>query len=213
MTAEELFKSMQKARELCNEDIQVTPEMRQRHAARNSSPGVGGMSAEQLDSFFCGDDVSSSRSYSEADPYSTQDIDNFSDTDIEESKLPEAIKQSFLNERIEIKDNSSIEGIANQMSKTAKPQKRQVSVINEESFPLKSSPSSQSSAGIDYSIIRAIVKDCLESYMPKGAINESATLDSIVLNKNGQISLVDTKGNVFTAKLQKTGNLNESKRK
>ena len=67
------------------------------------------------------------------------------------------------------------------------------------------------SNGVDYSIIRAIVKDCLESYMPKVNLNESASLDSIAINKNGQISFIDTKGNIFTAKLQKTGNINEGK--
>ena len=47
--------------------------------------------------------------------------------------------------------------------------------------------------------------------MPKVNLNESASLDSIAINKNGQISFIDTKGNIFTAKLQKTGNINEGK--
>lgn len=207
MTQEELFNSMQRARELCNEDVKVTPEARARYA--QSSPQVGGMSASQLDSFFCGDDIPQSQSSSAP----IKNIDNYTDSDIENSNLPDFIKESFKKEKIEIKDESSISGVLDKMQKTIKPDRKKVSVINEESSPVTAPNPALVSNGVDYSIIRAIVKDCLESYMPKVNLNESSSLDSIAINKNGQISFIDTKGNIFTAKLQKTGNINEGKRR
>lgn len=207
MTQEELFNSMQRARELCNEDVKVSPETRARYA--QSSSQVGGLSASQLDSFFCGDDIPQSQSSSE----SFSSIDNYTDSDIENSNLPDFIKESFKKEKIEIKDESSISGVLDKMQKTIKPDRKKVSVINEESSPVTAPHPALASNGVDYSIIRAIVKDCLESYMPKVNLNESASLDSIAINKNGQISFIDTKGNIFTAKLQKAGNINEGKRR
>lgn len=207
MTQEELFNSMQRARELCNEDVKVTPEARARYA--QSSPHVGGMSASQLDSFFCGDDIPQSQSSSAP----IKNIDNYTDSDIENSNLPDFIKESFKKEKIEIKDESSINSVLDKMQKTITPDRKKVSVINEESSPVTAPHPALASNGVDYSIIRAIVKDCLESYMPKVNLNESSSLDSIAINKNGQISFIDTKGNIFTAKLQKTGNINEGKRR
>ena len=183
MTQEELFNSMQRARELCNEDVKVSPETRARYA--QSSSQVGGMSASQLDSFFCGDDIPQSQSSSAP----IKNIDNYTDSE------------------------SSISGVLDKMQKTIKPDRKKVSVINEESSPVTAPHPALVSNGVDYSIIRAIVKDCLESYTPKVNLNESASLDSIAINKNGQISFIDTKGNIFTAKLQKTGNINEGKRR
>ena len=211
MTQEELFNSMQRARELCNEDVKVTPEARARYA--QSSSQVGGLSASQLDSFFCGDDIPQSQSSSESFSAPIRNIDNYTDSDIENSNLPDFIKESFKKEKIEIKDESSINSVLDKMQKTITPDRKKVSVINEESSPVTAPHPALVSNGVDYSIIRAIVKDCLESYMPKVNLNESASLDSIAINKNGQISFIDTKGNIFTAKLQKTGNINEGKRR
>ena len=47
-------------------------------------------------------------------------------------------------------------------------------------------------------------------YFKKQPLNESASLQTIGLS-NGVISLVDNKGNVFKAKLEKIGNTNEKK--
>ena len=61
---------------------------------------------------------------------------------------------------------------------------------------------------IDYNIIKAIVNECLNEYFSKQPLNESATLKTIGLS-NGNISIVDNKGNVYKAKLEKIGNKNE----
>jgi hypothetical protein len=67
----------------------------------------------------------------------------------------------------------------------------------------------QVNSNVDYSIIKAIVNECLREYFNnKQSINESTTLQTIGL-QNGNISLVDNKGNVYKAKLVKIGNTNE----
>ena len=66
----------------------------------------------------------------------------------------------------------------------------------------------QPQSSIDYSIIKAIVNECLNEYFNKQQLNESSSLKTIGL-KEGVISLVDNKGNVFKAKLEKIGNKND----
>lgn len=66
-------------------------------------------------------------------------------------------------------------------------------------------------AGIDYSIIRAIINECLDTKLAelkKQPMNESATLKTIGL-KEGKIRIVDNKGNIFAAKLEREGNIND----
>ena len=75
----------------------------------------------------------------------------------------------------------------------------------------------QPAQGVDYAIIRAIVKECIEEKFKEygltkgtGQLNEG-TLKSIHL-KGGTINLVDNSGNIYSAKLKKEGNLNEGKK-
>ena len=55
-----------------------------------------------------------------------------------------------------------------------------------------------------------LVNECLNEYFSKQSLNESTSLQTIGLS-NGTISLVDNKGNIFKAKLEKIGNTNEKK--
>lgn len=116
------------------------------------------------------------------------------------SKMPEFIKNSMLNERIEMPGSS-------------------VSILDELNVPAYTKPmtnvnvlkenTTQVNSNVDYSIIKAIVNECLREYFNnKQSINESTTLQTIGL-QNGNISLVDNKGNVYKAKLVKIGNTNE----
>lgn len=64
---------------------------------------------------------------------------------------------------------------------------------------------------IDYGFIRDIINQCLENKLTElkgGLLTESASLNTIGL-KNGVIKLVDNKGNIFKAKLEKVGNIND----
>ena len=64
--------------------------------------------------------------------------------------------------------------------------------------------------GIDYSVIKAIVNECLNEYF-KRPLNESVgTLSGIGL-KEGKIKLVDNKGNIFSANLEYQGTTTKNK--
>ena len=57
--------------------------------------------------------------------------------------------------------------------------------------------------GIDYALIKTIVNDAVEA-----KLKEAGTLKAIGLSA-GKIKLIDNKGNVFTAKLEFKGNIND----
>ena len=116
------------------------------------------------------------------------------------SKMPEFIKNSMLNEQI---DTSSLTvGTSVLDGMNVRPQKQS----NKNTIAEQRISSSQSS--VDYSIIKAIVNECLNEYFSKQPLNESSTLKTIGL-KNGAITIVDNKGNVYKAKLEKIGNKND----
>lgn len=117
---------------------------------------------------------------------------------VKNSNLPEALKQSLIEERIHMKSNVSVTddlfGTIPQQpkQKVRKKVNEQVSPANNVVQP----------AAIDYSIIKAIVNECLKEHLGQQTLNEAATLKTIAL-KEGTISLVDNKGNIFKAKLEK----------
>lgn len=134
----------------------------------------------------------------------TRDI-TFTDENVQNSKLPDFIKESMANQHIDMTDGLSV---LDDMG--IKPNKKQVrrQMVNENiQKPATISPSN----GIDYTIIKAIVNECLKEYFDnKQPLNESTSLQTIGL-QNGNISLVDNKGNIFKAKLEKIGNKNDKK--
>lgn len=113
------------------------------------------------------------------------------------SRMPDKIKQSMLNEVID----------ANPLADLDVPQRRpqQRQQIREE----QQYHQPRQGSGIDYSIIKAIVNECLNEYFSRQPLNESNTLTTIGL-KSGTIKLVDNKGNVYSADLKKLGNTNNS---
>ena len=68
----------------------------------------------------------------------------------------------------------------------------------------------QSYGSVDYTIIKAIVSECIKEYFSKQPINESS-IKTIALGK-GTIKIVGANGDVFQAKLEKVGNLNDKKK-
>ena len=69
-------------------------------------------------------------------------------------------------------------------------------------------------AGIDYALIKSIVNECIENKLNEmlghGLLNEGTTLKGIGLS-NGNIKLIDNKGNVYSAKLEYKGNTKDKK--
>lgn len=116
------------------------------------------------------------------------------------SKMNPAIKNMLMEtskvEQSKITDNFSGDRL-NKMKALMKEDGRKVS--------------SAGSSSIDYSVIKAIVNECLNEYFSKNKLNESANLTGVTI-KDNKISLVDGKGNVFRAKLEFVGNKNDKKK-
>lgn len=113
------------------------------------------------------------------------------------SRMPDKIKQSMLNEVIDANPLADID------VPQRRPQQRQ-QIIEKQQYQQPSQ-----SSGVDYSIIKAIVNECLNEYFSRQPLNESNTLTTIGL-KSGTIKLVDNKGNVYSADLKKLGNTNNN---
>jgi hypothetical protein len=129
---------------------------------------------------------------------------NYSMSTAANSRMPEHIKKSMLEQRI---DTSGLgqTSVLDTLGVKVPPKKQRKSQVTEQV-----AQASPVTAGIDYSIIKAIVNECLREHFSKQQLNESTSLQTIGLS-NGTISLVDNKGNVFKAKLEKIGNTNEKK--
>ena len=115
------------------------------------------------------------------------------------SKMPDKIKQSMLNEVIDVTalDNQSVLSGMDIPVGNRKPQQNR-RPVNEQQYQAQG-------GNIDYSIIKAIVNECLNEYFSRQPLNESASISTIGI-KPGVIKVVDSKGNVFSGKLEKIGN-------
>lgn len=129
---------------------------------------------------------------------------NYSSSTAVNSRMPENIKKSMLEQRIDTSGLGQTSVLDSLGIKPTKAQQRRKTQLNEQvSAPVAAN-------GIDYSIIKAIVNECLKEHFSKQQLNESTSLQTIGLS-NGTISLVDNKGNVYKAKLEKIGNTNDKK--
>lgn len=115
------------------------------------------------------------------------------------SKMPDKIKQSMLNEVIDVTalDNQSVLSGMDIPGGNRKPQQNR-RPVNEQQYQAQG-------GNIDYSIIKAIVNECLNEYFSRQPLNESTSISTIGI-KPGVIKVVDSKGNVFSGKLEKIGN-------
>lgn len=174
----------------------------------NINEGFGGPSpsdydgdADRWDAMF------SDSAYEDYAPSQSRDI-QYSSAGAARSQLPEAIKKSMIENKIDVSslgNTSVLDSLGIKGKPTTGPtQKRQVVTEQRQSYQ------PQVSAGVDYSVIKAIVSECIREYFSKQPLNESS-IKTIAL-KNGTISLVDNGGNIYRAKLEKVGNTNDKKK-
>lgn len=116
------------------------------------------------------------------------------------SRLDDKIKDSFRSNPIDKSGLDPYRSVVDELDVQPKQRPTRQQVNEQRSYG--------NGAGIDYSIIKAIVNECLNDYFSKQPLNENASLSTIGL-KDGMIKLVDNKGNVYSAKLQKIGNKND----
>ena len=117
------------------------------------------------------------------------------------SRMPDKIKQSMLNEVIDASVLANQSVLDSMNIPVAKKQQKRNQVREQQQHP-------QTSTNVDYSIIKAIVNECLNEYFSRQPLNENASISTIGL-KAGTIKIVDNKGNVYSAKLEKIGNTNK----
>lgn len=199
VTKEQLAKIIGgKARDLCSpEGDRMISE------ARNARNGGGGYDPNP-DEY--GDYEEFDRMYlNEDEDTQTSDI-HYSRKNAEYSMLPENVKESLINNPI---DRSSLSNVSvlDSMNVPQRKQQRPRQRINEDNY--RQNYQQQGGGGIDYSLIKAIVNECITEYFERRPLNEN-TLKTIGL-KEGKITLVDNKGNTYMAKLEKIGNVNNKR--
>lgn len=137
---------------------------------------------------------------------------SFTSDDVQLSNLPEHIKKSMLEHNI---DRSGLGGTSVLDSMGIKPKKnvkvtQRTPITEQQQMPQQyAMPSVQSN--VDYSIIRAVVNECLKEYFGKQPLNEGVSALETVALKGKTISLVDNKGNIYQGNLKLVGNTNDKK--
>ena len=137
---------------------------------------------------------------------------SFTSDDVQLSNLPEHIKKSMLEHNI---DRSGLGGTSVLDSMGIKPKKnvkvtQRTPITEQQQMPQQyAMPSVQKN--VDYSIIRAVVNECLKEYFGKQPLNEGISALETVALKGKTISLVDNKGNIYQGNLKLVGNTNDKK--
>jgi hypothetical protein len=182
-----------RARQLCSpeNDKLIESYKRSNNNLNDPDPSYYDSDAAEYDNMY----LSESVDYNDGLQYSNTSASN--------SKMPEYIKQSMLEKRI---DTTALGQTSVLDTLGVKPVKR----TQQRRQPMNEQTRSAQVSSIDYSLIKTIVNECLNEYFAKQPLNESATLKTIGLS-GGNISLVDNKGNIYKAKLEKIGNKNDNK--
>lgn len=187
-----------KARELCKPENSSARPRTNLNEGYDVDPSYYDADAEKFDAMYS----SECETEFNARPTDTNDIP-YTEASAKRSSLPDKLKESMLNNPIDVTGLSNMSVLDNMGIKPQATPKRQ---INEQ----RAAGYSAQPQSVDYSIIKAIVNECLNEHLKKQPLNEGATLQTIGL-KGGTISLVDNKGNVYQAKLELIGNKNDKK--
>lgn len=132
----------------------------------------------------------------------------------ENSNLPQAIKESMLNNQIDVSSMNPHNSILDRIGVPSQQKQQTRQVVNEVVNNNASYKTTNNSSNIDYTIIKAIIEECIDrklnEFNQKQSLNEN-TLKTIGLAE-GKIKLIDNKGNVYLSNLQYQGNLKDKKK-
>ena len=130
------------------------------------------------------------------------------------ANVPSVIRESFQNQppvNESLTTSSVLDDVFGDMlteQTTTQPVMKQIQQQPQQTFT--------TGAGVDYPMIRTIVEDIVRKYsqsLKKNILNESAgggaEVNTIALGKT--FKFLDSKGNIYEAKLTKVGNINEKK--
>ena len=210
MTPEEFQKNIVAARALCNENV----DKKMNKTAKSARSQINSALDQGVDNSVvvkatAQDDAWDRMFLSDAaydsTPAPATTVNPMTKTSISKSRVPDFIKQSMVNERIDTSALSSNPLDRMDLSAVQQP-------INEQRPPVTIPTPQANTTGIDYSILRAIILECIDSKFKELGITKELlsenTLKTIHLS-GGNINLVDNKGNVFGAKLEMKGNVNK----
>lgn len=186
MTKDELAKILGKAQSLCSAEGNKKIDEYSNRFKNNSNPSPSEYDgdADRFDNLYL------------SEPQSVKDTP-ITNERISKSNLPESIKQSFIQTRINTSNSGNISVLDN-IPIEKKNFRQPVLEEKTEEYP-------SSKISIDYSIIKAIINNCLKEFF------EDANYLKAIRVKEGKIKIIDNKGNVFSAILEKTGNINDKK--
>lgn len=188
-----------KARELCSPSadsmLNEVQQLNRNNGYLDDDPSNYDGDAEYFDSLY-----SSSANEGRAIRQKSSGDIQFSSAGLANSKMDDRIKKSLMENPIDRSSlNPNSRSVLDDMDIKPKQRPQRQQVVEHQSYGNQPS--------VDYSIIKAIVNECLNEYFSKQPLNESATLSTIGL-KEGIIKLVDNKGNIYSANLKKIGNKN-----
>lgn len=151
-------------------------------------------------------------------PYYNQPVN---ENALANSRLPDAIKQSFAQNYIDtsslgqgLGDTSFLDNVAQQRRQQVNETYVPAQTSSPQQYPQQAHYQAQPQypMGIDYNYLKHIIGECIAEYFSKQPLNEQATLKTIGLSE-GKIKLVDNKGNVYGATLEFKGNMEDRKKK
>jgi len=154
------------------------------------------------------------------DNISLSDLDNIGDNQqsyqpsnlsytnegLKRSNLPDAIKQSFIDNPIDNEDEAFNKAM-NEIAQKANNRKSRQQLVE---TPMRTTNVQQGNM-IDYNYLKYIISECISDYFQKNPIENSGYLKQIRLFK-GKIKILDNNGNIFSAKLEKEGNISDMKK-
>ncbi|MBO6254827.1 MAG: hypothetical protein J6O49_14470 [Bacteroidaceae bacterium] len=129
------------------------------------------------------------------------------------ANVPSVIRESFQNQP-PVNENMTASSVLDDVFSLEDLQPQRKQQITEQVAPAQQTYST--GGGIDYPMIRTIVEDIVRKYaqsLNKKIISENtggcAEINTIALGKT--FKFLDSKGNIYEAKLSKIGNINEKK--
>lgn len=127
------------------------------------------------------------------------------------ANVPSIIRESFQNQP-PVSENMTTSSVLDDMFSLEDLQPRGKQQITEQVAPVQQS---FTTGGVDYPMIRTIVEDIVRKYaqsLKKNLVTEGvggAEVNTIALGKT--FKFLDSKGNIYEAKLSKIGNINNKK--
>lgn len=169
-----------KAKQLCNSDNLLNEIAAKRGGGYGPDPDPNDFDDyQEFDSMY-----SDSLNEDMSEPYDIQ----YDRKSAKNSMMPESIKKSLLNEKIDVSALNNVSVLDSLGIKAKKVKKRQ--------------PVNEQKTNYQGDSLKALIMECLTEFFSNNKLNESHSLNTITL-KGGNINLIDNAGNVYSAQLKK----------